>query len=211
MQSTQIKPRSPRVSRVALIAAAGLALGLFASGAASAQGTIMTNITAATLLPAMPMTAGAQVHSEDEVLVRAWLDNFASSWAAGDAERMFSMATDDVEWVNIVGMHWRGKAHVVAVHRAYLNTMFRGVPLTLKSVESIRPIGPDVVVAVVRWSVGQFSPPDGSTVPAADDRMTLVFHRTAQGLALAHGANVQINQAALDSEQAAAPQASRRP
>jgi len=167
--------------------------------------TVMTSLTAAALLASLPETAGAHQAAGDEALVSAWLENCVSSWAAGDADRMFAMATDDVEWVNIVGMHWKGKAEVLAIHRLYLNTMFKGVPLTLKSIESIRSVGPDVVIAVARWSVGQFNPPDGSTVPASDDRMTLVFRRTANGLSLAHGANVQINQAALDAQQAAGP------
>lgn len=159
--------------------------------------TAMTILAGATLMTAAPALgqpqSAAPVSAEDQAAVRAWLDNCAEAWAAGDAVRMFDSASDDVEWVNIVGMHWRGKTQVLAVHDLYLTTMFRGVPLTLRRIESLRPAGPDVVIAVVRWSVGQFSPPDGSVVPASDDRMTLVFHRTASGLQLIHGANVQIN------------------
>ncbi|MGV9010521.1 SgcJ/EcaC family oxidoreductase [Brevundimonas sp.] len=144
-------------------------------------------------MTAVPALSHTQVAESDRAAVQVWLDECAAAWVTQDAERMFRMATDDVEWVNIVGMHWRGQAQVVAVHDLYLNTMFKGVPMSLKSIESIRSVGSDVVIAVVRWSIGQFSPPDGSTVPAADDRMTLVFRRTPAGLQLVHGANVQIN------------------
>jgi uncharacterized protein (TIGR02246 family) len=145
-----------------------------------------------TTLPAASQSQTAST-ATDQNAVQAWLENCAASWATGDAERMFRMASDDVEWVNIVGMHWRGKAQVVGVHALYLNTMFKGVPMSLKSIESVRSAGPDVVIAVARWSVGQFSPPDGSIVPSSDDRMTLVFRRSSTGLQLVHGANVQIN------------------
>lgn len=167
--------------------------------------TVLTTLTGATLMTVSPALGRPAAEEDDPTAVRAWLDNCAASWAAGDADRMFEMATDDVEWVNIVGMHWRGKADVVSAHRLYLNTMFRGVPLTLRVVETIRSVGPDVVIAVVRWSVGQFSPPDGSVVPAADDRMTLVFRRTADGLKLAHGANVQIDPVAEQFDPARGP------
>ena len=157
--------------------------------------TILAFVGAASSMTTLPAASQSQTASAatDQNAVQAWLENCAASWATGDAERMFRMATDDVEWVNIVGMHWRSKQQVVAVHDLYLNTMFKGVPMALKSIESVRSVGPDVVIAVVRWSIGSFSPPDGSVVPAADDRMTLVFRRTGDGLQLVHGANVQID------------------
>jgi uncharacterized protein (TIGR02246 family) len=154
---------------------------------------IMTLFGGASLMTAVPALSQTQVADADRTAVQTWLDECAAAWATGDAERMFRTAADDVEWVNIVGMHWRGKAQVVGVHALYLNTMFKGVPMSLKSIESVRSFGRDGVIAVVRWSVGQFSPPDGSIVPASDDRMTLVFQRSTTGLQLVHGANVQID------------------
>lgn len=154
---------------------------------------LIASLAGASLMTAVPAFAQTAPTADDRAAVQHWLDECAAAWATSDAERMYATATDDLEWINIVGMHWRGKAQVIAVHHVYLTTMFRGVPMSLKSIESLRTVGPDVVVAVVRWSVGQFNPPDGSTIPAADDRMTLVFRRTPEGLRLAHGANVQIN------------------
>lgn len=156
---------------------------------------VIALVGAATAMTTIPTLCHSQtaLSATDQTAVQAWLENCAASWATGDAERMFRMASDDIEWVNIVGMHWRGKQQVVAVHDLYLNTMFKGVPMALKSIESVRSVSPEVVIAVVRWSIGSFSPPDGSVVPAADDRMTLVFRRTGDGLQLVHGANVQID------------------
>ena len=154
--------------------------------------TLMTFVAGASLMNAAP-TLGQTPSIDDRAQVQAWLENCEASWATGDAERMFRMATEDVEWVNIVGMHWQGRAEVIATHAGYFATMFKGVPLTLRGIESLRRVGSDAVVAVVRWSIGQFSPPDGSIVPAADDRMTLVFQRMPEGLMLAHGANIQID------------------
>ena len=161
--------------------------------------TLVACLGGAPVMVAVPCVSQAQT-TNDRIAVQAWLDNCVTAWAAGDADKMFRMATDDLEWINIVGMHWRGKAAVVAAHRIYLNTMFRGVSLTFREIESLRSVGPNVVLAVVRWSVGQFSPPDGSTVPAADDRMSLVFRKTSKGMMLVHGANVQINAAAAASD-----------
>ena len=113
---------------------------------------------------------------------------------------MYRAATDDVEWINIVGMHWRGKAEVVDAHVAYLTTMFRDTPMQLLGIDSIRPVGADGLVVVARWSVGQFTTPTGHVIPPSEDRMTLVFERSEDGLRLVHGANIQIDPVAAASD-----------
>lgn len=140
-------------------------------------------------------SALAATSTDDARAVSDLLTGYQASWNAGDAARMFRLATDDIHWVNIVGMHWQGKAQAELAHRVYLETMFRGVPLTLEEIESIVPLGADALMVVARWNMGAFTPPDGQPVPPSKDRMSLVLQRTSAGLRIAHGANVQINQA----------------
>lgn len=133
------------------------------------------------------------VSPADRVAVQAILDGYAAAWAAGDAVTMMRLATPDIHWVNIVGMHWQGRDQVELAHKVYLEAMFRGVPLHFEEIESIVPIGSEVLAVVTRCSVGAFSPPSGGTIPAADDRMSLILQRTSAGLKIAHGANIQID------------------
>lgn len=149
-------------------------------------------LSGAALMSATPARA-SDVSAEDRAAVIAWAETCQAAWAEADAERMYRTAADDLEWINIVGMHWRGKAAVVEAHRIFLTTMFRGVANTFQGIETLRPLGRNAVIAVVRWSVGEFTTPTGHVVPAADDRMTLVFRRSPQGLVLVHGANIQID------------------
>ncbi len=143
----------------------------------------------------MPATAALshEISPDDAAAVVAWAEECQAAWAEADAERMYRTAADDLEWINIVGMHWRGKTAVIEAHRIFLTTMFRDVPNTFRGIETIRSLGRDAVIAVARWSVGQFNTPIGTVVPVADDRMTLVFRRTTGGLSLVHGANIQID------------------
>ncbi|MGQ2990510.1 MAG: SgcJ/EcaC family oxidoreductase [Brevundimonas sp.] len=138
--------------------------------------------------------------SADLADVRAFATEYQAAWAAKDGGRMYAASSDDLEWVNIVGMHWRGRAEVVAAHDAYLTTMFRNTPITLEDIESVRRFGDQGLVAVIRWSVGSFTTPGGQVVPPSLDRMTLVFERTPQGLRLVHGANVQIDERAAAND-----------
>ena len=116
--------------------------------------------------------------------------------------RMYRLATDDIEWVNIMGMYWRGKAQVQAAHHAILTTRYKGVGETLEEIESVRPVGADAVLAVVRKRIDAFTAPDGAAIPSTQNRLTLVFRRTPDGLRLAHGANVEVNPRAARSNPA---------
>jgi glycosyltransferase A (GT-A) superfamily protein (DUF2064 family) len=67
--------------------------------------TLMTVLGGASLMTAIPALGQTQVADADRTGVQSWLDECTAAWATGDAERMFRSAADDVEWVNIVGMH----------------------------------------------------------------------------------------------------------
>lgn len=115
--------------------------------------------------------------------VRDLADRYASAWNAADMDAMTALYTDDVHWVNIVGMHWQGKRNVDHAHRAYFEIMFRGVPLSLEEIESVVPLPGGGAVAVIRWAVGAFTTPVGQPVPPSRDRMSLVL--TPVGIACA--------------------------
>ncbi|WP_093509227.1 SgcJ/EcaC family oxidoreductase [Sphingopyxis sp. YR583] len=126
--------------------------------------------------------------------------DYADAWNASDMGAMTALYTDDVHWVNIVGMHWRGKAEVDKAHRIFFDIMFKGVPLALEDVESIVELPGEAAVAVIRWSVGAFTNPAGESVPPSRDRMTLVLVREGGKLLIKHGANIQINELAQKSD-----------
>ena len=170
--------------------------------------TLLTGAIGVSLACASAAWAEPRSQDDDATQVRHIVDELVASWNTADAERMFRLATDDVEWVNIMGMYWRGKAQVQAAHHAVLTTRYKDVGETLEEIESIRSLGADGVVAVVRKRIAAFTAPDGAAIPSTQNRLTLVFRRTPEGLRLAHGVNVEINGRAARSDpaQANAPQ-----
>lgn len=148
-----------------------------------AAGTLMTGkVSAAAAIP--------------DARVRDLVDRYAGAWNAADMDAMGTLYADDVHWVNIVGMHWQGKAQVDRAHRVYFDVMFKGVPLLLEEIESVQPIAGGGFVVVVRWSVGAFRTPAGERRPPSRDRMSLVLVPYGSGLRIAHGANIQIDELA---------------
>lgn len=132
--------------------------------------------------------------------VRALADAYAAAWNASDMDAMARLYAPEVHWVNIVGMHWRGKAEVDRAHRAFFDIMFRGVPLQLEEVESTRSLPGGAIIAVLRWAVGAFKTPVGQQVPPSRDRMTLILVPERDRLLIAHGANIQIDEKAQRSD-----------
>ena len=128
--------------------------------------------------------------------VKAVLGQWEAAWNASDMNAMWQLATDDVHWVNVVGMHWRGKTEVQKAHQAYFDLLFKDRSCKLDAIESIEPLPGGAFVAVVRWSMGGFRRPTGQMRPPGKDRMSLVLVPRGEGLAIAHGANVPIDEEA---------------
>ena len=47
--------------------------------------------------------------ADDESAIRAIVNEFANTWNRHDMKAMHELDTEDVEWINVVGHHWRGK------------------------------------------------------------------------------------------------------
>lgn len=77
-------------------------------------------------------SAGAKV----KVVLHGW----EAAWNASDITAMWRLATDDVHWVNVVGMHWRGKAEVQKAHQVCFDLMFKDRSCKLDEIESIESL-----------------------------------------------------------------------
>jgi uncharacterized protein (TIGR02246 family) len=126
--------------------------------------------------------------------VEAVVSGWEAAWNAANMDAMWQLATDDVHWVNVVGMHWRGKAEVQQAHQTYFDMMFKNRTAKLDEIESVEVLPGGAVVAVVRWSFGGFRQPDGAMRPPGKDRMSLVMAPRGNRLAIVHGANVHIDE-----------------
>src|ERR1700730_19260776 len=94
--------------------------------------------------------------------VRAVLDAWEAAWNASDMNAMWQLATDDIHWVNVVGMHWRGRAEVQKAHQVYFDLLFRWEVVQARGIESIEPLPG---VAVIRWAMGGYRQPTGVMRP----------------------------------------------
>jgi len=132
------------------------------------------------------------VRAKVEVLLGGW----EAAWNAADMNAMWQLATEDVHWVNVVGQHWHGRADVQKAHQANFDQLFKGRTCKLEGIDSIEALPGGAVVAVVRWVMGGYRRPTGVMREPGRDRMSLVLVPRGDGFAIAHGANVPIDEAA---------------
>lgn len=135
---------------------------------------------------------------QDEQDVRTRIDLMISDWNTHDFKNMESYTTPDVEWVNIVGMYWRGLQQVKMSHQAIFDAVFKNVPFSKKEV-SVRFITPDVAVTTLLCHVGAFFPPDGvdrgnNKRPETDDLLTMVFVKKNNKWLLTAGQNTVVDE-----------------
>lgn len=133
--------------------------------------------------------------NKDRQAIQKQIQAFIDNWNVHDYSTMKAYTTDDVDWVNIVGMWWKGRKEVQYAHQAFHQTMFSNVALELKS-SAIRFITKDVAIVHMRTHYGTFTTPDGNKMGNTDDVATLVYVKKNGKWLLTAGENVTVNEAA---------------
>jgi uncharacterized protein (TIGR02246 family) len=134
----------------------------------------------------------ATVPEADAVQIQAALRGMTEAWNHHDMKAFVSYMTDDVEWVNVVGMWWRGKAQVYQAHEAFHQTIFKNRDLHEPERVELRRIGPETVVVTSVQAADGFTSPNGHVNPPGRNVLTQVFvHRDGRWL-VAEGHNTTI-------------------
>ena len=113
----------------------------------------------------------ASLNRADETAIQATLMGYVDAWNHHDARALAELFTDDAHWINIVGMHWRGKAAIVKAHDVFHRTIFRKTELDVVEV-AMRALVKDVAAAVAVLKVGEFMTPDGTARHGTQDRLS---------------------------------------
>lgn len=75
-------------------------------------------------------------------------DALSQAWKNGDGEAFAQWCTDDVDFINLLGIHVKGRDAVVDLHAKVFEGPYRGSTVTF-TIESVRAIAPDAVLAIV--------------------------------------------------------------
>jgi uncharacterized protein (TIGR02246 family) len=140
----------------------------------------------------------AQDRTKDEAAIHKQVDAMIYSWNNHNYDDLKNYTTEDTDWVNVVGMRWKGRKESQYAHQVYHNTIFKTAVCEKKSV-AVRFITKDVALAHVVWHFSDPHPvplPDGKTPGPTDGLATLVYVKQKGQWLMTAGENVVIDKGA---------------
>ena len=114
-----------------------------------------------------------------------------AAWNAHDMSRMAALLTPDVDFVNVLGSHWKGSAEVERVHAAMHTVQFHD-SVWENHESKAQLLGPDLGLAHLRWSIRGDFDPDGTPRPPRSGRFSWVLQRDSERwrIRAAHNTNI---------------------
>jgi uncharacterized protein (TIGR02246 family) len=134
-------------------------------------------------------------NTQEEIAIESQINAFIASWNKHDFSDMKNYVAEDCDFVNIVGMHWKGREEIQYAHQAYHDQFFKKTPMEKQSI-AIRFLKPDVAVVHLNWHIGAFDAPDGSIRGNNDDLATFIFIKRNYKWLLTTAENVEISESA---------------
>lgn len=89
---------------------------------------------------------------------------FADCWNKHDIHGFAQLFAQDAEFVNVVGMWWKGREEIKKAHEFAHATMFRNSHLLIETV-AVRFPSESIAIARARWLLEGHVSPDGATLP----------------------------------------------
>ena len=140
----------------------------------------------------------AQDRTEDEAAINKQVDAMIYSWNHHNYDDLKSYTTENTDWVNVVGMWWKGRKESQYAHQVVHNTIFK-TSVCEKTSVAIRFVTRDVAIAHLVWHF--YDPkntplPDGKTPGPTDGLATLVYVKQNGKWLMTAGENVNIDKGA---------------
>ena len=129
----------------------------------------------------------------DEAAIRAVLDRQTDAWNKHDMEAFVADTMPDVDWINVVGMHWKGRETVMKAHAVLHKGMFANSRMLTPEITMMREIAPNVIIEThINRIEGVGATPSGKPYPDSGNLITLVLVKTQAGWRIAHAHNTTI-------------------
>jgi uncharacterized protein (TIGR02246 family) len=127
------------------------------------------------------------VEDAAQVIATEW----RAAWNSHDMARMAALLTEDVDFVNVLGSHWKGKQEVERVHAGMHKTQFHESVWENGALQ-VQVLKPDVALAHMLWLIRGDCDPDGTPRLPRSGRFSwlLVEEAGAWRIRAAHNTNI---------------------
>ena len=86
----------------------------------------------------------------DEQLIRGLATEFERAWNTHDMNVLGDITTADVDFVNVAGLHWKGRGEVVREHAERHKVRFKNSVWTTERV-SVQMLAPNIALVYIDW------------------------------------------------------------
>lgn len=130
--------------------------------------------------------------ANDEQAVRKLLASFDEAFNRHDADAVAALYTDDAEFVNVVGMCWRGRTEIRRGTAFVLANIFQNTTIQTDSVSIRFPTHDTAIAVIAQHTVGSFVLPDGTRISSTNNRLTFFLVKVGGRWLIAGGQNTEI-------------------
>ncbi|HYQ82371.1 MAG TPA: SgcJ/EcaC family oxidoreductase [Anaeromyxobacteraceae bacterium] len=134
-------------------------------------------LAAAALLGASP-AAAAEPQASEGLDPERVPQRFAEAWNRHDMEAFASLFAEHADFVNVIGLHWRGREEIRRAHAEIHATRMKSSHLAILST-SVRALRPDVALVHATWELVGDTGLEGRPLPPR--RGVLSFLATKDG------------------------------
>ena len=121
--------------------------------------------------------SGTNYENDDESAVRNVLAEYTVSWNRHDTAAVSRLFTENCDYVNIAGVHWKGVQEIVQRQAELFQSRLKTAVRTLTGAE-VRFPTPDVALVHATWDVTGSSRPTGEAIPVLKEITTMVMVKT---------------------------------
>ena len=116
-------------------------------------------------------------YENDESVVRDVLAEYTVSWNRHDTTAVGLLFTENCDYVNMAGVHWKGVQEIVQRHAELFQNRLKTAVRTLSGAEVTFPT-PDVALVHATWDVTGSSRPTSEAVPVLKEITTITMVKT---------------------------------
>ena len=127
----------------------------------------------------------------DEASIRAAMSGLVDAWNRHDMEAFAAGFAEDADFVNAIGLYWRGRAEILKEHQALHATRMKDSHLTVAET-TVRFLRPEVATVHIRWELTGDTGLEGKPLPTRRGMMTQVLVKTRDKWLIAVSQNTDI-------------------
>ena len=121
--------------------------------------------------------SGTNYANDDESAVRNALAEYTVAWNDHDMAAFGRLLTENSDYVNSAGAHWKGVQEIVQQHAELFQNRLKTAVRTLTGAE-VRFSTPDVALVHATWDVTGWTRPTGEAVPVLKEITTMQMVKT---------------------------------